>query len=295
MYRTVLILFFSTFALVWSLNASAHGEDLKLLWETAGFKNPESVVYDPRNDVLYVSNVNGEPTARTGDGFISRLSLDGEILELEWVTGLHAPKGTAVHGDRLYVADIDALVEIDITTGSIVERHTVDDAQFLNDVAVDESGRVYVSDMALNRIHRLKDGKFTIWLESEELENPNGLYVESDRVVVAAWGVMTDGFATETPGHLKAVSLADKSVTSIGPGDPVGNLDGVERDIDGDYYVTDWMAGKLFHIGPDGSVEVLLELSQGSADLGHIPEKNMILIPMMLDDKVLAYKVRPVM
>jgi sugar lactone lactonase YvrE len=277
------------------MHVAAHGEELKLLWETSGFKNPESVVHDPRYDVLYVSNVNGDATAKTEDGFISRVSLDGEILELEWVTGLHAPKGMAIHGERLYVADIDALVEIDVTTANIVERYIVDDAQFLNDVAVGEDGRVYVSDMALDRIHRLKDGKFTIWLESGKLENPNGLYVEANRIVVAAWGVMTDGFATDTPGHLKAVSLSDKSVTSIGPGEPVGNLDGVERDIDGDYYVTDWVAGKLYHIGPDGSVELLLELSQGSADLGHVPEKNLLLIPMMLDNKLLAYSIRPEM
>lgn len=293
MYKPAFVLFCFALLPVWCTNASAHGEDLRLLWETPGFKNPESVVYDPRNDVLYVSNVNGEPTAKTGDGFISRLSLDGNILELEWVTGLHAPKGTAVHGDRLYVADIDALVEIDIATGSIIERHVVDDAQFLNDVAAGNDGVVYVSDMALDRIHRLKDGEFTIWLESAELENPNGLYVEPDRLIVAAWGIMTDGFATETPGHLKAVSLSDKTVTSIGPGDPVGNLDGVERDIDGDYYVTDWMAGKLLHIMPDGTVETLLDLNQGSADLGYVPDKNLLLIPMMLDNKVLAYSVRP--
>lgn len=295
MYKQAFVLFCFAFFSAWCINASAHGEDLELQWETTGFKNPESVIYDPRNDVLYVSNVNGEPTAKTSDGFISRLSLDGEILELKWVTGLHAPKGTAVHGERLYVADIDTLVEIDTNDGSIVARYKVDDAVFLNDVAASEDGIVYVSDMALDRIHRLKDGEFTIWLESEALENPNGLYVEPDRIIVAAWGVMTDGFATETPGHLKAVSLADKSVSSIGPGEPVGNLDGVERDIDGDYYVTDWMAGKLLHIEPDGSVEVLLDLNQGSADLGHVPEKNLILIPMMLDNKVLAYQIRPVM
>ncbi|MDZ7735234.1 MAG: hypothetical protein U5P41_03130 [Gammaproteobacteria bacterium] len=276
--------------LVMPLPALAHGENLQLIWETSGFKNPESVVYDSKREVLYVSNVNGGPDEKNGSGSISVVSLEGEIHILDWVTGLNAPKGLAIVGDNLYVADIDTLVVIDIPRRTIMDRYTVDDAEFLNDVAAAGDGTVYVSDMVLNRIHRLRHGLFEVWLESKELENPNGLLVQGERLVVGAWGVMTDGFETETPGHLKAVSLADKSVSSIGPGEPVGNLDGVEADLDGDFYVTDWMAGKLLHIAPDGSVDELLSLNQGSADLEYIQEMDLILIPMMNDNTLLAYR-----
>jgi len=272
------------------LLALAHSENLQLIWKTTGFKNPESVVYDSKRDVLYVSNVNGGPNEKNGNGSISVVSLEGEIHILDWVTGLNAPKGLAIVGDNLYVADIDTLVVIDIPKRTIMNRYTVDDAEFLNDVAVAGDGTVYVSDMVLNRIHRLEHGHFEIWLESDELENPNGVLVQDNRLVIGAWGVMTDGFETETPGHLKAISLADKSISSIGSGESVGNLDGVEADLDGDFYVTDWMAGKLLHVAPDGSVDELLELNQGSADLEYIQETNLILIPMMNDNKLLAYE-----
>lgn len=268
----------------------AHGENLKLEWETAGFKNPESVVYDSKRDVLYVSNVNGKPDEKDGNGSISSVSMDGDILELDWLTGLNAPKGLAIANDKLYVADIDTLVVIEIASQTIIDRHTVSDAKFLNDVAAADNGTVYVSDMVMNRIHRLQGGNFEIWLEDEQLENPNGLLVQDGRLVVGAWGVMTDGFATETPGHLKSVSFTDKSITPIGSGEPVGNLDGVEADLDGDFYVTDWMAGKLLHIYPDGTTEILLELNQGSADLEYIHSKDLLLIPMMNDNTLLAYR-----
>lgn len=277
------------FSLLLPLQALAHGEDLELQWQLEGFKGPESVVYDPMADVLFVSNVNGEPDEKNAAGFISTVSVDGELQELEWLTGLNAPKGLAVHGDKLYVADIDTLVEIDIPTATVTNRFVVDDAKFLNDVAAADNGHIFVSDMAMNRIHVYADGEFVIWIEDPALENPNGVYVQDNRLVVGAWGVMTDGFATETPGHLKAVSIPDGEITSIGSGEPIGNLDGVEADLDGDFYVTDWMAGKLFHIDRDGHVEVLLELNQGMADLGYIQERDLLLIPMMLDDKLLAY------
>ena len=290
MRKTCLWLAACSLLLTVPLQTLAHGENLELMWETAGFNNPESVVYDSKRNLLYVSNVNGKPGEKDGNGSISSVSMDGDLLELDWVTGLDAPKGLAIANDKLYVADIDTLVVIDIANRRVTDRYTVDDAKFFNDVTASENGTVYVSDMMLNRIHRLQDGSFEIWLEDEQLENPNGLLIEDDRLVVGAWGVMTDGFATDTPGHLKSVSLTDKSIKPIGTGEPGGNLDGVEADLDGDFYVTDWMAGKLLHIYPDGTTETLLNLNQGSADHEYIQQKDLLLIPMMNDNTLLAYR-----
>lgn len=277
-------------ALLFQSRAIAHGERLENQWETGGFSNPESVVYDKKANVLYLSNVNGPANEKDGNGYISKVSLDGKILAKEWVTGLNAPKGLAMHGNKLYTADIDTLVEIDIPSATISNRYTVADAKFLNDVAASNTGEIFVSDMMMNRIHSLKDGKFTIWLETPELESPNGLLVQGDNLILGAWGVMTEGFKTDTPGHLKSISLKDKSVKSLGDGSPIGNLDGVEADLDGDYYVTDWMAGKLLHIDKSGKSGELLVLEQGTADLAFIPDMDLILLPMMNSNKLLAYK-----
>ncbi len=168
-------------------------------WELEGLKNPESALPDTKAGIIYVSNVNGTPTDKDGNGFISKVSPEGKIVTAEWVTGLDAPKGLILSGTKLYVSDIDKLVEIDTATGKITAKFEAPGAKFLNDTAVDKDGNIYVSDMATNVIWRLSGGKFEKWLESAALKNPNGLYVEGDTLIVAAWGVMTDGFATKVP------------------------------------------------------------------------------------------------
>lgn len=271
---------------------SVQATSVEQKWQLAGFQNPESVVYDDARDVLYVSNVNGDATNKDGNGTISKVSLDGKLLDAAWVDGLDAPKGLAISGDKLYVADIDTLVEIDIETANVKNRYVVDDAKFLNDVAADDKGNIYVSDMFMNRIHRLQGVQFDIWVEGEELENPNGLHFAEDDIMVGSWGKMTDGFATETPGHLKRISLKDKHISSVGDGTPVGNLDGVEGTEDTGFYVTDWMSGGLLLISRKGEVSKLLDLNQGSADHEFIENKNMIFIPMMNDNVLNAYEVK---
>ncbi len=263
---------------------------LQPAWQTAAiFEGPESVVFDEKRKTLYVSNVNGQATEENGSGYLSQISLTGDLIKQHWVDGLDAPKGMAIFGDKLYVADIKQLVEIDISTGKISQRYPAADAVFLNDVAADNKGNIYVSDMLTDQIYRLADGEFSSWIKDPLLEFPNGLLVEGDHLIVGSWGVITDGFATETPGHLKTISLNDKTITSLGNGSPAGNLDGVESDGKGNYYVTDWMRGALLHITPTGESHTLIVFKQGSAD--HEVVDNLIIVPMMLDGSVWAYLV----
>ncbi len=264
----------------------------ELEWETEGFKNPESVLFDATRERLYVSNIDGDPVGKDGNGFISLVSPDGAIIEAEWATGLDAPKGMALHDDRLYVSDIDQLVEIDVNSGSVVARYPASGAKFLNDVAADETGNVYVSDMLDDAIYRLADGTFEIWIQDGNLTSPNGLTVEGDILLVAAWGVLAEGFATETPGNLKAVSLETGKVTDYGDGTPVGNLDGIELDGQGNYLVTDWMNGGLFRIEASGKADLLIDLDQGSADLEYIESRDLAIIPMMNEGKLSAFRLK---
>ncbi|MGH8193007.1 MAG: hypothetical protein ACREQ8_01220 [Woeseiaceae bacterium] len=111
-------------------------------WRAEGFDRPESVVFDNARNALYVSNVGAEGNGESGQGYISKLTAGGEVTGAQWVTGLNGPKGVAVHGDRLYVSNIDRLVVIDIAAGEIAEAYDAPDAQFLNDVAADGEGRV---------------------------------------------------------------------------------------------------------------------------------------------------------
>lgn len=288
--KNSLALLFIAITLSVTTLAGAATTMLAPLWEVTGLKNPESVIYDAQRDVLYVSNVDGNPPDQDGKGSIARVSADGKMLEPEWIGGLNAPKGMALRGAILYVADIDTLVEIDTKKGRVTKKYPAAQAKFLNDVTIDRHGDVYVSDMLDNAIYRLTNGTFELWLKDDALQSPNGLHAEQERLVVGAWGVITEGFNTKIPGHLKIVSFQDKRVTGLGPGTPVGNLDGVEADGRGAYYVTDWVAGKLLRIHPSGEAELLLDLAQGSADLTYVQNKHLLLIPMMSDNKLLAFK-----
>lgn len=260
------------------------------LWELSGFQNPESALPDPAADVIYVSNVAGGPADKDGNGFISKVSLDGKMVSDKWVTGLDSPKGLALAGGKLFVADLDRLVEIDVATGAIAATHVAAGAKILNDVAADSEGQIYVSDWPGNAIWRLSNGTFEKWLESDQLENPNGLLVESDKLIVASWGVMEADFSTKTPGNLLTVSLADKTIADLGDGKPVGNLDGIEPFDAESYIVSDWVAGKVLQISRTGTVQELLSLGQGSADIGFVSGSRTLIVPMMVDGKVVAYK-----
>ncbi len=259
------------------------------LWETKGLEAPESALPDAAARVVYVSNVNGTPTDKDGNGYISKVGFDGKVIEQKWATGMDAPKGLALAQGKLYASDIDKLAEIDPASGKVVNKYEAPGAGFLNDVAADAAGNVYVSDMATNTIWRLSGGKFEVWLKSDALEHPNGLLVEGDKLIVASWGPMTD--MTTIAGRLLAVSLADKSVKPVGSGKPVGHLDGIEPLSATSYIVTDWVAGKVFEIARSGEARALMTLTQGTADLAFDPATRIAYIPRMKDGLLAAYKI----
>ena len=253
-------------------------------WETkADLRVPESVLYNPSEDIIYVSNINGKSTEKNGEGFISKLSLSGEILALKWATGLNAPKGLGFYRDRLYVTDIDELVEIDLKTGSIVSRYPAAGAGFLNDVTVDKDGNIYVSDMSSKNsvIYKLVQKRMVVWLKGPEVNRPNGLYAEKDRLIVGNSG----------DGCLKAISLATKAmsvIARIGSG-----IDGVQSDGKGNYFISDWR-GKTSYVTSFGQVTVLVDTTSqkiNSADIEYIEGRQILLIPTFFDNRVVAYQV----
>lgn len=272
------------------VSTTAMAADLEIAWEATGLDAPELAVFDSDKGVIYVSNINGEANEADGNGYLSKLSSTGEVLDKEWVAGLNAPKGLALNDGMLYVSDINRLVAIDTASGEVAATYEAPDAKFLNDVTADEDGRVFVSDMVANTIYVLESGSFDVWLHDDALENPNGLLAESNRLLVGSWGVMADDFSTEVPGHLKAIDYDTKAITDIGSGEPIGNIDGVEADGKGGYLVTDWMSGGLYHVAADGAAGLVMDLNQGSADHEVMEAEGLAVIPMMMDGKVTAYR-----
>jgi sugar lactone lactonase YvrE len=261
----------------------------KLLWEVKGLAQPESVVQDPATGSIYVTNIAGAIMQKDGNGFIARLRPDGTIIEREWVKGLNAPTGMALHDRTLFVADVDELIEINVASGEITKRHEAKGAVFLNDVAVGEDGAVYVSDTPMNTIWRFKDGSFEPWLANDDLNGPNGLLPQGDKLIVASFGKLPGEGQKQELGGLLVVDLEDQSVSKLGSGEPIGNLDGLQLLQPGVYLVTDWAAGVLYRVDAKGKADRLIKLSKGSADLSYLPDKKIVLIPIMLNNALVAY------
>ena len=261
------------------------------LWTVSGFAQPESVVYAADKNVLYVSNINGEGTAKDGNGFIAKVSPDGKMIKRDWLRGLNAPKGLGYRGGLLYIADIDELLIVDTGNGRIKSRHKAAGAKFLNDVALDSGGRVYVSDMFTNTIWRLNGDSLGVMLASPKLEGPNGLLVEGDKLIVGSWGVLTgNGFETSSDGYLQSVNRTTNALEPRFAPVPFANIDGVVADGKGGYIVSDWAHGNVYKVSATGEATLWLLLEQGSADIAIGPAKR-LLVPMMLNNELRAYAI----
>lgn len=266
--------------------ASAAG--LTEVWRAGGFDLPESVSWDANAKAFYVSNLGTDPVSKDGNGFISRLKADGTIDVLKWVTGLDAPKGTEVVGDRLFVTDIDRLVEIDTAAGRIVNAYPAPGAKFLNDLAAAPDGRIFISDTFGDAIYVFQRGAVSEWLRSSQLVGPNGLTIIGKRLIVANLGELRGG--KPKPSNVKAVDLDTKAISDFGTADPIGNLDGIERDGAGGVFVTDNPGGRLLDVMPGKPAVEVAKLKPGAADLEYVPEGGLFVIPQMQQSEIVAYR-----
>jgi hypothetical protein len=255
-------------------------EKLIRAWDTPKvLQTPESVFYDPVLQIYFVSNINGKPTDKDGNGYISIISADGKITDLQWMTGLDAPKGMGMYKGVLYVADIDRVVAIDVINRVIKKIYNVPEAKFLNDIAIDKYGSVYISDTGTNRIYRIYNDKVGIWLDDKLLTSPNGLFIETDNLLIGCQKIVI-------------VSLKDKSLTVWL--DNTGAIDGLKGLGDGRYIFSDW-SGHVFLADKDKKVEKLLDTTPSNinaADIEFVPGKQLLLVPTFGDNRVMAYELK---
>ena len=267
----------------------------ELLWETTGLVGPESVVFDSVRNEFYVSNMGTHGTDATpGDGFISRLGADGQLLELKWVTGFDNPKGLALVGGKLYAGDDQDLVAIDVAAGKVAQRYApADGPGDFNDVTADAAGNVYVSSGRLGTLFRLHDGKFDAWhkLDRAKTGGLNGLKAEKDRLLLGGWSVR-DAEGKEQLGHISFVTYSDQTLGRLG-NQPICHVDGLEPDGKGGYVVSDWLTGDVLNVSADGVPTPVLKLVRGTADLTYLPATQLLVIPSMNENLVRAYRWAP--
>ena len=253
-------------------------------WETdTTLRTPESVLFDDRTNILYVANIDGKADELDGSGFISKVSLDGKIDNLRWTSGLNAPKGMGIYKNRLYVTDIYRLVAINLETGQAEKTWDAVDQKsaFLNDVTVAKDGTVYVSDSRADKLYRLKDDKWEVWMEGEQLNKPNGvLAVGKDKLMIGS---------TKT-GALRSVDVNTKTMMTIADG--MAATDGIVPEGKGNYFVSDWN-GQVFHVSADGSKQQLLDMRTdkvNTADIEYVAKKKLLVIPTFYKNKLVAYR-----
>lgn len=274
------------------------------LGETGGMNVPESVRYDAEMDVFFVSNINGNPSMKDGNGFIAVVRADSTgvtrmLVESGKASGggkaitLNAPKGMAIVGDTLWVADIDVLHAINKRTGASIADVTVPGATFLNDVAAGPDGAIYFTDTGIafdatgnithpgtNRVFRLAGRKLTTVAEGDLLRNPNGLTWDAmgKRWLLAPF----DGKDVQSLGD----GAKEPAMLATGP----GQYDGIEMLADGRILVSSWADSSVYLIDK-GTMTKMVSGVEAPADIGVDTKRNVLAIPRFNGGKIEYYMI----
>ncbi|MGH7607476.1 MAG: SMP-30/gluconolactonase/LRE family protein, partial [Gemmatimonadales bacterium] len=250
-----------------------------------GFDTPESVIWDPAQDVYLASNIYGSPKEKDGNGYITRFGPDGAVQGRRFIAGgrngvtLHAPKGLAVVGDTLWVTDIDVVRAFSASTGAPFTEVAIPGAVFLNDIVAGPDGVLYVTDTGIrftasgmehpgpDRVFRIApDRTVSVALEGDMLGAPNGLAWDSGN------------------GRLIVVSFAGNTLLAWTPGDDAGpsvlatgggQFDGVAI-VDGAIVVSTWADSAIYvYVGDEGTK--IIANVPSPADIGYDAKRRRLL------------------
>jgi sugar lactone lactonase YvrE len=248
-----------------------------------GFTFPESVGCDPGGKALYVSQFGGselKPAEKDGNGRISKLSLDGKLVESRFLPDpgdvLNKPKGIWVRGNRLWVTDIDSIWIFDLMTRQ-GRKLPLPGVEFANDPAV-KGNAVYISDNRSDQLVRVEPADFlearikpkiTVVFSGKGVY-PNGVYPAKDGSLLAV-GFKSDKepkgiYSVNAKGEIKELAK------------DIGRLDGVYELKDGTILATDWNSGSLFSWTAKDGKQTLASGFKGPADFCVIPQAKGYLV-----------------
>lgn len=268
---------------------------LSKVFRIADLRGPISVIHDEEQDVYFVSNVDGAATAKDGNGFISRITPDGKVADAKFIEGLDAPKGMAIRGTELWVADIDVVRAFDRVSGA--ELRKVDlaphGAVFLEDVAIGPDDAIYVTDTDVRirgekervrqgdgRIFRIGDeDSVEVSIAGEELRSPSGIAWDGTRFLIA------QAYGNEVLAWNRG--MGTKAVLR-GP----GAYEGIVVLPNGTVIVSSHYDDAL-HVGRAGELRPLFARRPSPGDIGFDRKRNRLLIPSSEGDWVEGWTLPP--
>jgi len=260
--------------------ATVSAKDLKVLSEKTitGFGHVESVAYDPRGKALYVSDFGPDfkDAAKDGKGKITKLSLDGKILEADFLPAkgqvLNKPKGVWIRGNRLWVTDIDSVWVFDLNTkeGKKLELSGI---TYANDVTF-MGGAIYVSDNLSDQVVRIEPADFLKAKTAPKISvvfkdkaiNPNGLFPGKRGALLVV--------GTKDRDNPRAIYSMAPGKDPVALSDNFGVLDGLYQMRNGDILVTDWKTGSLIRWNKKDGMQKLAGDFKGPADFCAFPNEQ---------------------
>ncbi|WP_273429681.1 hypothetical protein [Marinobacter sp.] len=289
--------FFRFALLVLGVSLNTAKADNLTLWD-AGFLVPESVEYYAEGDVYFVSNVNGHPLVLDGNGFISKVSSSGRVIETSWLRSkpgsytLHAPKGLAIAGNNLYVADLREVHVFSLPEGNHVRTIPMEGVSVLNGATPIDNESIIVTDTGYKKqgegiapsgtdaLYRVwQDGSYEVIAMDDAMGHPNGVFYAGDNEIL----VVTFGSS-----ELFRMDMSGARTNLAKP--PKGTLDGVEKLADGRILVSSWEGDAIYALETDGSYTTLVSDIEDPADLGLDSEQNRLLIPLTNSDQIVIHE-----
>lgn len=259
----------------------APAQTLTLKWKSdTTLRVPESVLLDARNNILFVANIDGAPDGKDGKGFITRMTLQGQIQNLEWVSGLDAPKGMALVKNNLYVTDITKVAVIDITLAKIVATIPIEGTGFLNDATADDKGNVYVSDSSTGKIYRIANNKAELYFESPEIKSTNGLLALTDGLYLVEF----------QNGAFHKIDWTTKKATRVATAAAGG--DGVVSAGKNEFIISSWH-GEVYFLDAKGKATKMLDTKDqkiSAADIEFDARNKTVYVPTFFKNGIVAYE-----
>ncbi|MDN3682791.1 hypothetical protein QWZ04_21025 [Vibrio tapetis subsp. quintayensis] len=251
----------------------------------SGVSQPESVLVIADHDWLYVSNVNGEEKA----GFISKVSKEGHVESLKWIDGIQTPTGMGYFAGLLYVADQNQVHVIDVSLGKVVKSLS-SKAISLNDIAVTEDGRVFITDLTSGSLYTIQDNEVVHWLSSPLFTNLNGILIQGDKIWVGSVGTrLALDLKPDELGSIYEISISEKSVSMVEGTENIALVDGLQAFEQG-YIVPSPASGTVYYFDEQTRTAVGM-VDIGVADIAIDQQTNMLYAPILFGDKLNAYRI----